>query len=289
MPGRSIYAFVAALEGTFARVRHYGENNMYRVKYVVVDSCFGTDYKVEMRGGIPVWLFLVLKTKSAVLVGNQMLECEKNTCVLYPPMTPVVYETRGENYHHEEWIQFHSDDPKLKEPYVPLARPVKLINSDAVRETMRILAYENIANYPERENSMEALMNLLIYKLHDSSVDTDAVRADSKLLRLRSEIYLHPEKEWTVRKMADTVYLSESRLHTMYKETFHITCMNDVIMSRIQYAQNMLECTDKPVSDIAIACGYHGNEHFCRQFKEKTGLTPGRYREKYSALKTEGI
>ena len=30
---------------------------------------------------------------------------------------------------------------------------------------------------------------------------------------------------------------------------------------------------------IALACGYHGNEHFCRQFKEKTGVTPGHYRE----------
>lgn len=259
---------------------------MYQVKYVVVDSCFGADYKVEMPGGIPVWLFLVLKTPTVIRVGERMVECETNTCILYPPMAPIVYESRGKTYHHEEWIQFLADDAKLKEPYVPLARPVKLINPDAVWETMRILAYENIAAYPERENSMEALMNLLIYKLHDSTVDTAAVRADSKLIRLRSEIYLHPEKDWTVRKMADTVFLSESRLHTMYKDTFHITCMNDVIMSRIQYAQNMLECTDKPVSDIALACGYHGNEHFCRQFKEKTGLTPGRYREKYSILKS---
>lgn len=258
---------------------------MYRVKYVVVDSCFEPDHRVEMRGGIPVWMFLVLKTPTAVLVGKRLVECEKNVCILYPPMTPIVYEARGAKYHHEEWIQFFSDDQKLREPYVPLARPVKLINPDAVWETMRILAYENIAGYPERENSIEALMNLLIYKLHDSSVDTEAARADSKIVYLRSEIYLHPERDWTVRKMADMVYLSESRLHTIYKDTFHVTCMNDVIMSRIQYAQNMLECTDKPVLDIAFACGYHGNEHFCRQFKEKTGMTPGRYREKYSIMR----
>ena len=40
-------------------------------------------------------------------------EYEKNICVLYPPMTPIVYEARGVDYHHEEWIQFLSDDPKL--------------------------------------------------------------------------------------------------------------------------------------------------------------------------------
>ena len=245
---------------------------MYQIKYVVVDSCFEPGYRVEMAAGIPVWMFLVFKTPTAVFIEGRLTECEKNTCILYPPMTPIVYEARGESYHHEE-------------PYIPLLRPIKLINPDSVREIMRLLAYENIANYSERENSMEALMNLLIYKLHDSSVNMGTAHMDSRLIRLRSEIYLHPEKDWTVQRMAKMVYLSESRLHTMYKETFHITCMNDVIMSRIQYAKNMLECTDKPVSDIALMCGYHGNEHFCRQFKEKTGLTPGHYREKYSILK----
>lgn len=258
---------------------------MYQVKYVVVDSCFEPDHIVDMPGGIPVWLLVVMKTPTAIRIGHRMVECETNTCIMYPPMTPIYYESRGETYHHEEWIQFVSDDPELKEPYVPIARPVKLANPNAVREIMRLLAYENIAGFPEREKSMQLMMDLMMCKLHDSCIDTESVKADSELIRLRSEIYLHPEKHWTVQKMAELVFLSESRLHTMYKETFNITCMNDVIQSRIQYAKNMLECTDKPVSDIAMACGYRGNEHFCRQFKEKTGFTPGTYREKFAIQK----
>ncbi len=254
---------------------------MFQVKYVVVESFGGADFVRDWSDGIPVWFFIVLKTPSRLRVGERVVECEAESFVLYPPMTPIYYEARGA-YHHEEWIQFLSDDTNLREPYVPLARPVKLINPFGVHELMRILAYENVAGYSERERSMEAMMKLLIYKMHDSCADRESVSMDSRLLRLRSQIYLHPEKDWTVRRMAELVYLSESRLHTMYKEAFHITCMNDVIMSRIQYAQNMLECTDKPVSDIALECGYHGNEHFCRQFKEKTGLTPGQYRVRYA-------
>ena len=254
---------------------------MFQVKYVVVENVGDADFVRDWADGIPVWFFVVLKTPAAVLAGGRMVECEAESFLLYPPMTPIYYEARGA-YHHEEWIQFLSDDADLREPYVPLARPVKLINPFGVHELMRILAFENIAGYSEREKSMEAMMKLLIYKMHDSCVDREAVSMDSRLLRLRSQIYLHPEKDWTVRRMAELVFLSESRLHTMYKEAFHITCMNDVIMSRIQYAQNMLECTDKPVSDIALECGYHGNEHFCRQFKEKTGLTPGQYRVRYA-------
>ena len=64
--------------------------------------------ELEMVSGVPVWMFLVLKTPSAVLVGGRLTEYEKNICVLYPPMTPIVYEARGVDYHHEEWIQFLS-------------------------------------------------------------------------------------------------------------------------------------------------------------------------------------
>ena len=260
---------------------------MFQVKYVVVDSFDDADFVRNWPDGIPVWFFVVLKTPALLRIGGRWVECEADSFVLYPPMTPVYYEACGA-HHHEEWIQFLSDDAELQEPYVPFARPVKLLNPFGVHELMRILAYENIAGYSEREKSMEAMMKLLVYKMHDSCVNREAVSMDSRLLHLRSQIYLHPGKEWTVHRMAEMVYLSESRLHTMYKAAFRITCMNDVIMSRIRYAQNMLECTDKPVLDIALECGYHGNEHFCRQFKEKTGLTPGQYRSKYAIPRKPG-
>ncbi len=114
-------------------------------------------------------------------------------------------------------------------------------------------------------------MDLLVYKLHDSSVDAGAAHVDSKLVRLRSEIYLHPEKDWTVRRMADMVFLSESRLHTMYKETFHVTCMNDVIMSRIQYAQNMLECTTSRYRILRLRAGTTGTNIFAGSLRKKRG------------------
>lgn len=241
-------------------------------------------YVRNYQGGMPIWFLVVFKTRTRVYIGELVEECPPETFVLYPPMYPIHYESM-EGEHREAWIQFLSNDAYLKEPFVPFGKPTPLINPYDFEAIMKVLAYENVAGYCSRESSMEALMRLIVNKVHDSYLAQSDVRTDSRLLHLRSEIYLHPNWDWTIRMMAERVFISESRLHTMYREAFHITCMNDVIMSRIQYAQNLLECTQKPISEIAADCGYHGNEHFCRQFKEKTGLTPGKYREKNSLFK----
>lgn len=254
---------------------------MFQVKYVVLNDFSEEGFARDYQGGLSVWFLVVFKTKTRVYVGERAEECPPDTFVLYPPKHPIHYESI-EGAHQEMWIQFLSNDSYLEEPFVPFGRPTPLINPYDFEAIMRVLAYENIAGYRSRESSMEALMRLIVNKMHDSYLAQSDVRTDSRLMKLRSEIYLHPNWDWTIRKMAERVYISESRLHTMYKAAFHITCMNDVIMSRIQYAQNLLECTEKAISEIAVDCGYHGNEHFCRQFKEKTGLTPGQYREKNS-------
>ncbi|MBQ9119443.1 MAG: helix-turn-helix transcriptional regulator [Lachnospiraceae bacterium] len=257
---------------------------MFQVRYVVLKDVFEEGFVRNYQGGISVWLLVVFKTKTRVYIGEQVEECPPETFVLYPPRYPIHYEGM-EGEHREAWIQFASNDSYLVEPFVPFGRPTPLINPYDFEAIMRVLAYENIAGYCSRESSMEALMRLIVNKIHDSYLEQNEVCTDSRLTRLRSEIYQHPNWDWNIRMMSERVFISESRLHTIYKAAFHITCMNDVIMSRIQYAQNLLECTEKSISEIAVDCGYHGNEHFCRQFKEKTGLTPGQYREKNSLFK----
>ncbi len=258
---------------------------MFQVKYVVLNDVLGNGFVRHYQGGMPIWFLVVFKTKTRVYTGDQVIDCSPETFVLYPPMHPIHYESIEEEGHREAWIQFLANDSYLEEPFVPFGRPTPLINPHDFDAIMKVLAYENIAGFRSRESSMEALMRLIVNKVHDSYLAESDVRTDSRLMRLRSEIYLHPNWDWSIRMMAERVFISESRLHTMYKAAFHITCMNDVIMSRVQYAQNLLECTEKTISEIAADCGYHGNEHFCRQFKEKNGMTPGQYREQHSLFK----
>ncbi|NQU43594.1 AraC family transcriptional regulator [bacterium] len=57
--------------------------------------------------------------------------------------------------------------------------------------------------------------------------------------------------------------------------------------ARLRRAQDMLESTEEKISTIAQECGFRYEKYFYRFFKEKTGLTPGQWREKAQVEKTQ--
>lgn len=75
--------------------------------------------------------------------------------------------------------------------------------------------------------------------------------------------------------MAQQLHLSEGYLQTIYKNAFGLSCMDDCIRARIRLAKDQLLYTEKTVVSVAEFCGYRNVEHFCRQFKQCTGLSPG--------------
>ena len=50
----------------------------------------------------------------------------------------------------------------------------------------------------------------------------------------------------------------------------------------MERAKYLLTHTEYRVMDIAYELGYAAEEQFMRQFKRETGITPTRYRRKYS-------
>ena len=82
--------------------------------------------------------------------------------------------------------------------------------------------------------------------------------------------------------MADQVSLSHAYFQVLYKKAFGVTCMTDVIETKITFAKEYLVSTDMSVASIAEELGYTQVYHFIRQFKKCTGFTPGAFRKSMS-------
>jgi len=79
--------------------------------------------------------------------------------------------------------------------------------------------------------------------------------------------------------MAEELRVSPGYLQTIYKKAFGISCMDDVIAHRIRLAKEYLTHSSQTVAEIASRCGYQNVGHFCRQFKQYTGMTPKNYQK----------
>ena len=86
--------------------------------------------------------------------------------------------------------------------------------------------------------------------------------------------------ELSLRTIFIALNISRSYFHRIYLAAFGVTCRQDAIESRLQYAAELLRDNSLTLSEIAEKCGYESDSYFMRQFKQHKGCTPTEYRKK---------
>ena len=128
------------------------------------------------------------------------------------------------------------------------------------------------------DSDSEDCLTTLWNQLESSQPKEKGFRGISNLKKIRHELHKAPELDWNLGDIAKRLNISRSYAQKLYKEHFGISFMDDIINTRIDMAKHLLSSTDLQVNEIASACGYQNSTHFMRQFKEKVGMSPSKFR-----------
>lgn len=88
----------------------------------------------------------------------------------------------------------------------------------------------------------------------------------------------YTDRGFDVREIASAVHVSESYLRRLFSEAYGISPKKYLHKARIERAKLLLGGSVTSVGDVSEECGFSGVYHFCRAFKEATGMTPTEYR-----------
>lgn len=145
------------------------------------------------------------------------------------------------------------------------------------------LLIRKFQTYQNRLKLLQIKFEELIIKLGRSISGAEVPVLDSQtknnFFYLRCKVFSSLADGWTVEKMAKELGFSKSRFISIYKSIYGISPYADLINSRIKNAKDMLISDNKSIKEIAVSLGYDNTTHFIRQFKSKTGLSPGQYRK----------
>jgi PAS domain S-box-containing protein len=83
-----------------------------------------------------------------------------------------------------------------------------------------------------------------------------------------------------VEEMATAAGLSPSVLERRMRSVFGLAPTQFVLRARIDRARALLTGTDRPLADVALACGFYDQPAFTRQFTRLAGETPGQFRRR---------
>ena len=83
------------------------------------------------------------------------------------------------------------------------------------------------------------------------------------------------------RQLSEITGMSARNIQRMFRSKLNTTPRDMLVKARILKACDYLRLTDRPLSSIAVDCGFYDQSSFTRNFKKHIGMTPRRYRAGY--------
>lgn len=259
------------------------EDKMNRIEYTEYDVFHPEDFVFDIPEGHDCWLLILTHTPAIFYANNEYREYPQNSAVLYKPHQKIYYRACTETYGND-WIRFYTDEAYVTTTPINCGVPFVIHEPTYCHKLYQLLAAEHILNNNYKDITIDNLLRILFNKLLESYNYKHVSPLYRSLNELKMEIYRNPELTWTVAKMAERLNISSGYLEGIYKSTFGVTCMDDVINSRINLAKKYLLYDNFTIAEIVSLCGYHNMEHFFRQFKKITGVTPSRFRNREDQL-----
>ncbi|UJF31736.1 helix-turn-helix domain-containing protein [Paenibacillus hexagrammi] len=250
---------------------------MTHIYYVECNTTHASNFVIDVPVGYH-WLLVLTKTPAQFWVDNQLKEYPAHCAVLYRPQQKVYYQACADHFVND-WIRFETNEFYITESPLPSGVPFSLEDPDYCSKLFELLVIEHNFTRGYKESSIDCLLRTMFNQLLESYFHAEITPQYYNLLRLRTAIQTNPSDYWTVSKMAENLRISPGYLQSIYKKTFGISCMDDVINSRIRLAKEHLMHSTQTIAEIAARCGYQNVEHFCRQFKQMTGDTPRHYQK----------
>ena len=81
-------------------------------------------------------------------------------------------------------------------------------------------------------------------------------------------------KKITVKKIAAAFSYSTSYISHMFKKETGTSLQQFLIISKMKYAQKLLNEKNATLCEVASECGYNSVPSFCKIFKKYVGCTP---------------
>lgn len=244
------------------------------------DTEHDSSFLVDRAAGHPVYLVLLVKTKAEFWTGEKWTLTEPGICVVFKPGQKHLYRA-AENTYMDDWMHIETDIDVFGE-FFPFGYPVRLGNRELYYQLFHLL-YDTFFMGDTGNNTVcHHLLIAFCEMLRQEAKVTETSNLYYELIELRKEIYRHPELPWKVTDMAKRLNICDGYLQMLYKKYFQISCMKDVIESRLETAEELLLSGNKPIVQISEECGYSNQEHFIRQFQKKYGSTPGKYRKQHN-------
>ncbi|OGV56247.1 MAG: hypothetical protein A2X45_12190 [Lentisphaerae bacterium GWF2_50_93] len=155
--------------------------------------------------------------------------------------------------------------------------------SGALRYPLEQLVKELNAKNESYEQITNGLLEQIVGLTRRIIVSQAKAEEAPKSEKIDKALHIIRENEGRISldNISDTLYISKDYLRHLVRKSTGQSPLRHIISSRMEKAKRLLETTEKPIGEVADACGFNDIYYFSRFFKRNAKLPPAAYRKKY--------
>jgi AraC family transcriptional regulator len=127
--------------------------------------------------------------------------------------------------------------------------------------------------------AMEGVLLEILAESARAIGEGSAANAPAWLRRVRESIEDTYLQAPSLAELASIGGIHPVHLSREFRKHYHSTIGEFIRKRRIEHACKLLVSCEMALSEIALACGFADQSHFCAMFKGHTGLTPAKFRD----------
>ncbi|TDP94834.1 helix-turn-helix domain-containing protein [Labedaea rhizosphaerae] len=226
-------------------------------------------------------------------VGDHVAPYEPGDVALFGPRLPHTYAATAADGPHEAcvaqfpaaWVERLTEGPEFGAVRAMLAQSAR-----GVTGTAPVLAAARRLAELDGARQTVALLDLLTELAEDPSLAPLASTASSRSISTASADALsavighldtHYAEPLSRNDIAAAVGMSPSSVSRLMRRQMGTTLTEYLTEVRVGAASRALTGTDRPIADIAHACGFANLANFNRRFRRSRHLTPREYRRAF--------
>ena len=238
-------------------------------------------FSLERKNTGNQYIFVHFLSPISAIQNGREEKIKSGACILYSKYSHQQFSAPDAPLVHN-WFHLTGNLNKLLSKYhLEENKFYYPANSEIITDIIQNIEIEFMLRNKYWDNLCEIYCEELFAKISRNLNQETSLSIDNQwketLVNLRSKIHMNYNEDWSVKKMADEIGLSESRFYTVYKHIFGISPQKDLQNMRIEHAKQMLINNTANVEEISESVGYKSVYHFIRQFKSVCGVSPGKY------------